>query len=175
MMLKSFIVCGLSLPLIGICEPIRVAELSLRCTDGQQLRLKDHRGKVVLVNFWATWCVPCNTEMPLLVNEEANYRSRGVVFIAASVDDVKSRKQVPAFVSRNNVRFPVCLGANGVDLDRLGMGQAVPSTAFLDQQGHVVFRVTGPIRAEELRERLDWLTGSRSGPPPAGLVKHLDE
>jgi hypothetical protein len=55
------------------------------------------------------------------------------------------------------------------------MGQAIPSTAFLDQQKHIVFRITGPIRVEELRERLDWLTDSRSGPPPAAFVKRLDE
>ena len=178
-MLKRLIACGLLLPLTGVSQAIRVVirvvDLSLHSTDGQQVRLKDYRGKVVLVNFWATWCVPCNAEMPLLVKEEEDYRSRGVVFIAASVDDAKSRKQVPAFVSRNQVGFPVCVGANYGDLDRLGMGEAIPSTAFLDQQGHIVFRVTGPIRVEELRERLGWLTGSRSGPTPAALVKHLDE
>jgi len=72
-------------------------------------------------------------------------------------------------------RFPVWLGANRDDLDRLGMGLAVPATAFLDQQGHIVFRVTGPAREEELRERLDWLIGSRDGPPPVAFVRHLDE
>jgi thiol-disulfide isomerase/thioredoxin len=174
-MLKRLVACGLLLALTGISQPMRVAELSLHSTDGKQVRLKDYRGKFVLVNFWATWCIPCNAEMPLLVKEEESYRSRGVVFIAASVDDTKSRKQVPAFVSRNQVRFLVCLGANSDDLERLGMGEAVPSTAFLDQQGHIVFRVTGPIRVDELKERLDWLTGSRSGPPPAAFVKHLDE
>jgi hypothetical protein len=91
------------------------------------------------------------------------------------VDEAKSRKQVAAFVSRNQVHFPVFLEANRDDLDRLETGQAIPSTAFLDQLGHILFRVTGPIRVEELRERLDWLTGSRSVPPPAAFVKHLDE
>lgn len=174
-MLKSLIVGSLLLPLAGISQHTRGAELTLKSIDRQRVRLKDYRGKIVLVNFWATWCGPCNAEMPLLVKEEESYRSRGIIFIAASVDDAESRKQVPAFVSRNQVRFPVWLGANSGDLDRLGMGVAVPATAFLDQQGHIVFRVTGPTREEEVRERLDWLIGSRAGPAPAALVKHLDE
>jgi thiol-disulfide isomerase/thioredoxin len=174
-MLKSLIVGSLLLPPAGISQSARRVELALKSTDGQRVRLKDYRGKIVLVNFWATWCVPCTAEVPLLVKEEEKYRSRGVIFIAASVDDAKSRKQVDAFLSRNRVHFLVCLGANSDDLDRLGMGPAVPATAFLDQQGHIAFRIIGQMREEELRERLDWLIGSRAGPPPAALVKHLDE
>jgi thiol-disulfide isomerase/thioredoxin len=174
-MLKSLIVGSLLLPLAGISQHPRGVELALKSIDGQRVRLKDYRGNTLLVNFWATWCAPCNAELPLLVKEEENYKSRGVIFIAASVDDAKSRKQVRAFVSQNQLRLLVCLGATSDDLDRLGMGRAVPATAFLDLQGHVVFRITGPMREEELRERLDWLTGSRAGPPPAAFVKHLDE
>jgi thiol-disulfide isomerase/thioredoxin len=174
-MLKSLIVGSLLLPLAGISQHSRGVELALKSIDGQRVRLKDYRGKIVLVNFWATWCGPCTAELPLLVKEEENYRSRGVIFIAASVDDARTQKQVGAFVSRNQVRLLVCLGANSDDLNRLGMGRAVPATAFLDLQGHVVFRITGPMREEELRERLDWLIGSRAGPPPAAFVKHLDE
>jgi thiol-disulfide isomerase/thioredoxin len=173
-MLKTLIVGSLLLPLAGISQQTRGAGLVLKSIDGKRVRLKDYRGKIVLVNFWATWCDPCNAEMPLLVKEEESYRSRGVVFIAASLDDAKTREQVPAFVIRNQVRFPVWLGATRDDLDRLGMGLAVPATAFLDRQGHIIFRVTGPASEEELEERLDWLIGSRAGPPPAAFVKHLD-
>ena len=174
-MLKSLIVGSLLLPLAGISQHSREVELALKLIDGQRVWLKDYRGKIVLVNFWATWCAPCNAELPLLVKEEENYKSQGVIFIAASVDDAKSRSQVRAFVSQNQLRLLVCLGATSDDLDRLGMGRAVPATAFLDLQGHVVFRITGPMHEEELRERLDWLTGSRAGPPPAAFVKHLGE
>jgi thiol-disulfide isomerase/thioredoxin len=174
-MLKILIMGSLLLPLAGISQHTRGVELVLKSIDGKRVWLKDYRGKIVLVNFWATWCGPCNAEMPLLVKEEESYRSRGVIFIAASLDDAKTRKQVPAFVIRNRVRFPVWLGANRDDLDRLGMGLAVPATGFLDQQGQIVFRVIGPMREEELEERLDWLIGSRAGAPPVAFVKHLDE
>jgi thiol-disulfide isomerase/thioredoxin len=129
-MLKSLIVGSLLLPLAGISQHARGVELALKSIDGHRVRLKDYRGKIVLVNFWATWCGPCNAEVPLLVKEEENYRSRVVIFIAASVDDAESREQVRAFVSRNRVHLLVCVGANSNDLDRLGMGLAVPARHF---------------------------------------------
>ena len=54
------------------------------------------------------------------------------------------------------------------------MGMAVPATAFLDQEGHILARVMGQLRKEEVKERLDWLTGNRTGPAPQALVKHLE-
>lgn len=161
----------LALP-AGVSKEAPKAELSLKSLDGQRVRLSHYRGKIVLLNFWATWCGPCNAEMPMLAEAERDYRSRGVIFIAASLDDAKSRTQIPAFVSRHQVGFPVWLGATADDLDRLGMGLAVPATAFLDQEGHIVSRVQGQIRDEELKERLDWLLGSRTGRAPPALVRH---
>jgi hypothetical protein len=106
----------------------------------------------------------------MLVQAEKYYNPKGVVFIAASVDDRKSKKSVPSFVNRYNVGFPVWLNATTRDLSRLGMGTAVPATAFLDQEGRIVARVEGQMREGDLRERLDWLLGDQIGPaPPAAL------
>jgi thiol-disulfide isomerase/thioredoxin len=146
------------------------AQLNLRSVDGQRVRLSDYRGKIVVLNFWATWCSPCAAELPMLVQAEKYYNPKGVVFIAASVDDGKSKKSVANFVNRYHVGFPVWIDATTRDLLRLGIGPAVPSTAFLDQEGRIVARLEGQMREEDLRERLDWLLGDRIRPaPPAAL------
>ena len=73
------------------------AQLSLRSIDGQHVRLSDYRGKVVVLNFWATWCAPCAAEIPMLVQAEKYYNPKGVVFIAASVDDQKEQEKRAEF------------------------------------------------------------------------------
>ncbi len=151
------------------------AELTLKDADGHRVRLSDYRGKVVVLNFWATWCGPCNAEMPALVELEKTYGARGVVFIGASLDDAKTKPQIPAFVSKYQVTFPIWVGATGDDLDKLAMGPAVPATAFLDPEGRIVSRIQGQFRDAEVKQRLEWLTGPRTGPAPPALVKHLDK
>ena len=141
---------------------------------GQKVRLRDLRGKPVVLNFWATWCVPCNAEMPMLVDMEKQYAARGVVFIGASLDDAKTKTRIPVFLSEHGVGFPVWYGATADDLDQLKLGEAVPATAFLDAEGRIVARILGQARPEEVKERLDWLTGGQSTPAPPPLVKHLE-
>ena len=151
------------------------AELILKDSKGQRVKLSDYRGKVVVLNFWATWCVPCNQEMPMLVQAEKQYGARGVVFIGASLDDSKTKAKIPDFVQKYQVDFPIWYGASGDDLDKLKMGVAVPATAFLDQEGHIAARILGQMRPGEVEERLDWLTGDKSKPAPPALVKHLEK
>jgi thiol-disulfide isomerase/thioredoxin len=148
------------------------AELTASDLAGKRVRLRDYRGQPVVLNFWATWCGPCNVEMPLLVDAQKDYGARGVAFIAVSLDDSKSKQKVPEFVSKYHVDFPVWLGATADDLARLEMGEAVPATAFIDSQGHIAARVLGQIRGPELRERVDWLLGA--GAAPAPLISHVD-
>ena len=155
------------------CADAPKADLTLKDAGGHKVRLRDLRGKPVVLNFWATWCGPCNSEMPMLVEMEKQYAARGVLFIGASMDDAKTRAKVPAFVAEHKIAFPVWYGATADDLDELKLGDLVPATAFLDAGGHVVSRILGQARPEEVRERLDWLTGDRSGPAPQALVKHL--
>jgi thiol-disulfide isomerase/thioredoxin len=158
---------------LGLSADAPTTDLALKDAAGRKVRLRDLRGKVVLLNFWATWCGPCNDEMPALVDIEKQYAGR-VAFIGASLDDGKSAARIPAFVSRYSIDFPIWYGATLDDLDRLKMGNAVPAAAFLDAEGHLAARILGQARPQEVKERLDWLTGDRSGPAPPALVKHLE-
>jgi thiol-disulfide isomerase/thioredoxin len=157
---------------LGLCADAPATDLALKDSSGRKVRLRDLRGKPVLLNFWATWCGPCNAEMPALVDLEKQYAGR-VVFVGASLDDNKTVAKIPAFLARFQIDFPIWYGATLDDLDRLKMGNAVPDTAFLDAEGHLVARILGQARPEELKERLDWLTGDQSAPPPPAFVRHL--
>lgn len=141
--------------------------------DGEKAQLRDLRGKPVVLNFWATWCGPCQDEMPLLAQAAKEYGPRGVVFVGVSLDEKKSRATIPAFLAQHGITFPVWLGGTAGDLARLKLGEAVPATAFIDAEGRIIARVSGEIRASELHERLEWLVGNRTGPAPAPQVIHL--
>jgi thiol-disulfide isomerase/thioredoxin len=162
-----------ALSLGGSPKKTAPSDLALKDLDGKTVHLRDYRGKVVVLNFWATWCGPCKEEMPMFVEVEKKWAARGVVFLGASLDEKKTQKDVPGFLRKFQVDFPVWLGANGDDLDKLGMGEAVPATAFLDENGSILFRVLGEIKRVELEERLDWVTGDRSRPAPKPLVRNL--
>src|ERR1051325_1008770 len=141
----------------------KAVDLVLKDSDSQRVRLRDYRGKPGVLDFWATWCGPCRAEMPLLAEAEKEYGSRGVAFIAASLDEAKAKNAIREFVEQFQIGFPVWYGATGDDLDKLQLGNVVPATAFLDAEGRVVARVLGQMRKEELIERLEWLTSDRTG------------
>jgi thiol-disulfide isomerase/thioredoxin len=148
-------------------------DLTLRDLSGKKVQLSNYRGKIVVLNFWATWCGPCREEMPMLVKAGKIWAAKGVTFIAVSLDDDKTKDEIPSFISRYHVDYPVWTGATSDELDRFHMGQGVPDTAFVDEDGAVIARVLGEIKREELDQRLEWLTGDRKSPPPAAVVHHM--
>jgi thiol-disulfide isomerase/thioredoxin len=150
-------------------------DLTLTGLDGKKVHLHDFAGKPVVLNIWATWCLPCKEEMPMLVDAEKVWGPKGIVFIAASLDDSKTKKNIPAFVKDLQITFPVWSGATADDLDKLKLGDAVPDTVFLDGD-HVIFsRAKGEIHRPDLDERLNWVTGDRSRPAPEAIIVHLDK
>lgn len=141
--------------------------------SGASRALSQYKGQVVMVNFWATWCGPCKEEMPMLVAVEKEWAAKGIVFIGASLDDRKTQKNIPAFVQKFAIDFPVWQGATSEDLDRLEMGEAVPDTAFIAEDGTILFRVQGEIKKAELIERLEWLSSDRKSPAPKARLRNL--
>jgi thiol-disulfide isomerase/thioredoxin len=165
------LVCAVAL----VSAPKKPAPADLNLTDleGKKVHLKDYRGKLVVVNFWATWCVPCRDEMPMFVEVAKQWAPKGIVFIGASLDDKKTGKNIPDFIEKYKIDFPIWTGATADDMDRLKMGNAVPDTAFLDEDGMILARVQGEIKKSQLTERLEWMTGDRKGPAPDSLLRNL--
>ncbi len=149
--------------------------LILKDLEGRRQALEATRGSIVVVNFWATWCVPCREEMPLLVAFRQRYAARGVQVIGASADDESTQKKIPAFARRLKINFPIWVGATTADMQRLGLGEALPATAILDRDGQIAARILGPLERGDLESRVDWLLGDRNSPPPPALVKHTQQ
>lgn len=153
--------------------PGQIPALELGDLKGTPQSLSALRGRIVVVNFWATWCVPCKEEMPLLSAIAADYATRGVAVIGANTDGPETAGNIPKFLRRTRVGFPVWLGATTDDMQRFGVGTALPATAFVDRDGTVIFRILGPVTAAEVRERLDHLLGERKAAAPAAHVDNL--
>ena len=149
--------------------------LLLQDLAGAEKRLSEYRGKVVVLNFWATWCVPCRDEMPLLVRIQRRYQDRGVVVIGASADDKTTQDQIPSFTQKLGISFPIWKGATTEQMELLGLGTGLPVTAIIDQQGQLAFRLLGILHRKEIEERLSYLLADRQREAPAALIDPISE
>ena len=146
------------------------ATLALQDLEGRKQDLRELRGRIVVVNFWATWCIPCRKEMPAFVRLQERRGNEEVQVIGASADEAGSEHAVEAFVHEQRIHFPIWIGATTVDMQRLGLGTALPATAIIDRDGSVVARAAGIIDEAGLNRWIDWLLGDRSAPAPSPPV-----
>jgi peroxiredoxin len=109
-------------------------DFTLRTLEGQNLRLGEQRGRVVLVNFWATWCGPCRQEMPHLNKLYEKYKASGFVLLGVNVDD--DTKQAAGVANKLGVKFPVLPDAEK-RVSRQYDLSAMPSTVLIDRDGKV--------------------------------------
>ncbi|MDE3019046.1 MAG: TlpA family protein disulfide reductase [Nitrospirota bacterium] len=142
-------------------EPLTVGKVApdfeLPGLDEKPVRLSDYRGKVVFLNFWATWCKPCREEMPSMEVLYKNFEKDGLVILAVSIDRVTTKKDIPPFVKGMNLTFPVLVDSWG-QTDKRYKLMGVPETYIIDQEGVLREKVIGP-RDWTVLDNLKVLTG----------------
>jgi len=127
-------------PVIGQVEMLPDApDFELKSIDGKTVHLSDYRGKAVLLNFWATWCVPCKEEMPWLVAFQKQYAPKGLVILGIAMD--ASAEPVREFTKRVAVNYQVLLG-NQRTADRYYV-KGLPASIFIDRNGPITDQVPG--------------------------------
>jgi cytochrome c biogenesis protein CcmG, thiol:disulfide interchange protein DsbE len=137
----------IGLPEVGEPAP----DFALQSVSGEELRVSSQRGQVVLVNFWATWCVPCRSEMPAIERVYRQQAERG--FRVVAVDVQESESEVQPFMTELNLTFPAVLDRDGY-VSRLYRARALPSSFLIDRQGIIRFVRVGALSQEQLEEQL---------------------
>ncbi len=112
---------------------------SLADLSGKPVSLADFKGKVVVLDFWATWCPPCRREIPDFITLQGEYGPRGVQIVGIALDEPE---KVHAFARENGMNYPVLLGSDDVSM-RYGGIEGIPTTFIIDRSGKIVNRFEG--------------------------------
>lgn len=123
--------------------------------NGETFRLSEQKGKVVLLNIWATWCSPCHAETPEFVELYETYRRQGLVILGVSIDE-QGRSVVQPFVDRYGVTYPIIID-DGTIMDKYGPTMGIPTTYIIDKEGNLRYFAVGPLTKKELKPRLETL------------------
>jgi cytochrome c biogenesis protein CcmG/thiol:disulfide interchange protein DsbE len=137
----------------------KAPDFKLKNADGQDVKLSDFRGKVVLLNFWATWCGPCQFEIPWFVDFENKYGSSGFTVLGVSMDD-DGWKVVKPFLAEKKVNYPVLLGDEKMNQAYGGI-DSLPTTLMLDQDGRIAFIHAGLISKKIYQQEIDELLAKK--------------
>ncbi len=131
-----------ALGIVAMRQPTPAPDVSLPTLDGGRVAMKDLRGKLVMVNFWATWCVPCQWEMPLMERLYQAYRDRGFVILAISIDQGNAER-VHAFVRDRKLTYPVALDPTHEVARSFGV-TGLPATLLVGPDGLIKGVTYGP-------------------------------
>lgn len=150
--------------------PVPALDFSSKTLDGKPVRLSDFKGQVVLVNFWATWCVPCLLEMPAL--DRLNRKMAGQPFKLLAINQAEERGRVQKFAQAHDYSFDVVLDPIGEIGSNYGANR-LPMTYIIDRKGMVIRRAIGPRQwdSPEAIQLFERLMGGPDAPPAPTNVK----
>jgi thiol-disulfide isomerase/thioredoxin len=125
-------------------QPMKpLAEMSWTGFEGSVQKLKDHRGKVVILDFWATYCPPCIEEIPHLMELQAKHGPENLVIVGLHVGGDEDQPKVPEFVERLKITYPLAYPEGALTSFVFGQQTAIPQTAIFDRQGKLVKKIAG--------------------------------
>ena len=148
-------------------------EFTLKDINGKTVKLSDYKGKAVVLNFWATWCPPCKTEIPWFEDLADKYRDQGLEVIGVAMDDA-SDKDIASFAQDMKMNYPVLLGKEEIS-DLYGGVEMLPTTFYIDRNGKITDHVLGLVSRKEIEDnavkamnsKADAPTKEASAPRPA--------
>ena len=126
------------LPLLDRKRPVR--DFNLNLLDGSSVRLSDLKGKVIFLNFWATWCPPCRAEMPSMEVLHQRFKAQGLEMIAVNMRE--NRARVAGFMSDHKLTFPAALSPDGRIGNAYGI-QYLPTTLIIDRNNEIIISFIG--------------------------------
>lgn len=146
----------LLLPLTGFAQRMQKApDFTYSTVDGKKIQLSKLKGKVVVVNFWATWCGPCRAEIPGFLEVYEKYKSKGLEIVGISLDE-EGWQVVTPFVNRYKITYPVVIGDGKVARDYGGI-DAIPVSVIVDKNGNIVDHHIGYLSKQALEKKIQQL------------------
>lgn len=131
-----------ALALTRFDKRVPAPEFTLPSPEGKPVSLADFKGKVVMINFWATWCLPCQWEMPEMDALYKKHKARGFAIVAIALDKAPA-KEIEAFVKRLGLTYPTAIDSKYETAMKYGV-RGLPWTYFLDREGRIVAALSGP-------------------------------
>ncbi len=128
---------------VAIESDVPAPDFSFPGLDGKKVRLSDYKGKVVLVNIWATWCPPCVDEMPSMEKLYRKFKEQNFEILAVSIDESGSKAVAP-FMKKNRLTFPALIDSDGTIKSAYRIA-AIPESFIIDKQGVLVKKIVGPL------------------------------
>lgn len=125
-------------------------DFTLMDLDGNEISLSDFNRKVLILNFWATWCPPCREEIPDFVEVYNEYESKDVQFIGVSNEDISTLK---SFVENYDISYPILIDDANI-MGKWGI-RAIPTTFVFDKNGQIIFKNVGMMTGEQLKNIIE--------------------
>jgi thiol-disulfide isomerase/thioredoxin len=140
------------LPLSVLGQEAMAPQFTLKDVNGRTVRLSDYRGKVVLINFWATWCPPCRAEMPDLIRLQREHNQQGLRIIGITYPP-EEKARVRRFARSLKVNYPIILGTRQIK-NRFSSDETLPLTVVINRDGKVNDIISGILLSEEFDEKI---------------------